>query len=111
MTLVEPIISVQSVSKKYAPVSYRPKLRHEASQMVRNWLRLSTNVSWKGHPFWALKNVSFSVQRGEGVGIIGRNGAGKTTLLRLLSGIMDPTEGQLSVNGRFRYIDWSGCWV
>lgn len=97
----DPIIVVENVSKRYAPLSYRPKLRHEATQMVKGWLGMKTNISWKGEPFWALKNVNFTVERGEAVGIVGRNGAGKTTLLRLLSGIMDPSEGKVEVNGRF----------
>lgn len=97
----DPIIVVENVSKRYAPLSYRPKLRHEAVQMVKSWLGMKSHASWRGEPFWALKNVSFTVRRGEAVGIIGRNGAGKTTLLRLLSGIMDPSEGRVQVSGRF----------
>lgn len=49
--------------------------------------------------FWALKDVTFSIKKGEVVGLVGSNGAGKSTLLKIVSGVMKPTEGSITVNG------------
>jgi len=64
------------------------------------------SVGWPGFPFapkkekWALRDVSFEVQEGESVGIVGNNGAGKSTLLKLLSRITAPTSGKIQIRGR-----------
>jgi ABC-2 type transport system ATP-binding protein len=56
-------------------------------------------LSATGTDYWALRNVSFTVAKGESVGIVGRNGCGKSTLLRLVAGVMLPDEGVIEVNG------------
>lgn len=53
----------------------------------------------KKEEFWALKDVDFHINKGEVVGLIGSNGAGKSTLLKVVSGVMKPTEGKVTVNG------------
>lgn len=53
----------------------------------------------KYEEFWALKDVSFNVKKGEVVGIVGHNGAGKSTILKVISGIMKPTEGTVVTHG------------
>src|SRR5215216_1668164 len=54
----------------------------------------------EGEDFWALKNVSFQIDQGDVVGVVGRNGAGKSTLLKILSRITEPTQGRVRLRGR-----------
>ena len=65
---------------------------------AREWISPSHQ---KYHePFWSLRNVSFTVRRGEFLGIIGENGAGKSTLLKIITGVLKPTEGSYQLNGK-----------
>ena len=52
------------------------------------------------HDFYAVKNVSFEIKKGETVGIIGKNGAGKSTLLKMITGVLTPTEGDIKTQGK-----------
>ncbi len=85
------VIEFQSVSKKYQ--------RHVGQMLLRNHLaRLF--AAQREVPFYALKQVSFTVERGESLAVIGSNGAGKSTLLGLVAGVSKPDEGTVTVNGQ-----------
>ncbi len=80
-------------------VSKRYRIRRESDGVNRSWLSRLASLARK-EDFWALKDVSFEVQRGEALGIIGHNGAGKSTILKLLSRITTPSTGEIMINGR-----------
>ena len=72
---------------------------------LKNYKRINNLKKLQGHNespeiFWANRNISFEVQKGEVLGIIGKNGAGKSTLLKLLSRITQPTEGRIEIHGK-----------
>jgi ABC-type polysaccharide/polyol phosphate transport system ATPase subunit len=96
----EEIIVVEQVSKRFVRNEYRASLRHEAMELVRGIFGRG-DPGPKVTPFYALKDITFSVRAGEAVGIVGRNGSGKTTLLRLLSNITDPTAGMVDVRAPY----------
>lgn len=80
-------------------ISMRYLMTYDRIQSIKEYVVQLLRRKIKYEEFWALKNVSFEVERGEVVGIIGHNGAGKSTLLKVISGILKPTGGTLEVHG------------
>ena len=82
-----------------ANVSMRFNLATEKTESLKEYFVKLVTGKLMFDEFYALKNVSFSVKKGESVGILGANGSGKSTLLKVISGIYPPTEGHVSVQG------------
>jgi lipopolysaccharide transport system ATP-binding protein len=105
-------IRVERLSKRYeigtreAYGSLRDTLRHAAGAPARRlraaFRKGEHGLSYGASTIWALRDVSFDVQQGEVLGLIGRNGAGKSTILKILSRITAPSEGRAAVKGRIR---------
>src|SRR3989440_12521502 len=99
-------LSTHNLSKSYR-IAHQGGLRgyrtlhDELTSLPRRLInRLRGNGRSTSELFWALRDVSFDVKRGEALGIIGHNGAGKSTILKLLSSITAPTSGEITINGR-----------
>ncbi|MFL0163862.1 ABC transporter ATP-binding protein [Candidatus Clostridium helianthi] len=75
------------------------KMSYDRIKSIKEYLMSFIKGKLKYEEFHALKNVSFEVNKGEVVGIIGRNGAGKSTILKVISGILKPTKGAITVDG------------
>lgn len=97
-TTAHPVISVDQISKIY-PLYARPsdRLKQSLWYALPNFLRDKDREFYQ--EFWALQDVSFEVNRGETIGIIGRNGSGKSTLLQIIAGTLTPTHGEVQVSG------------
>lgn len=88
------LLAVNNVGKAYRAY------RSEWQRMAR-WFYLPVKASQE---HWVLKHISFNIEAGEAIGIVGQNGAGKSTLLKMITGTLQPTEGVVQVNGRIAAI-------
>lgn len=94
------VLRVEGVSKRFSRGELHDSLRDLLPALARRVTGRRRTSQPSAAEFWALKDVSFEVARGEAFGIIGSNGAGKSTILKLVTGVMKPTTGKIDVRGR-----------
>jgi lipopolysaccharide transport system ATP-binding protein len=90
--LSDPIVKAENLGKCF-------EIYNKPQDRVKQFFATKNTKHYR--EFWALKNASFTIERGEAVGIIGKNGSGKSTLLQLICGTLSPTHGRITTNGRF----------
>ena len=93
------LVDVQNVSKKYCRQLHR-SLRYGVMDLAREGLGISASSKLRPGEFFAVKNASFRVHRGEAVQLMGPNGAGKTTMMKMLNGLLKPNSGRIRLRGR-----------
>ncbi len=81
-------------------VSMRFNLSTEKVDNIKEYIIKLVKNQLMFQEFWALRDISFKVEKGDRVGIMGMNGAGKSTLLKIISGVMKPSEGSVTVRGK-----------
>ena len=105
---MEPIIEIKGIGKKYNIAHQKGgyiALRDILANVFRNPFKFAKSKAKKmvglstQEDFWALRDVSLNINRGDVIGVIGKNGSGKSTLLKILTGITPPTEGEIIMRG------------
>lgn len=92
-------VAVEGVSKKFSR-SLKRSFVYGAWDIARALLRSGESATLRASEFWAVQDVSFTLRRGQSIGVIGPNGSGKTTLMRMIAGVLRPTLGAIRVQGR-----------
>src|SRR5665647_90120 len=94
------LIDVQNVSKRFCK-DLKRSMRYGFMDSLRAIAgQDATATDLRKDEFWAVKDVSFQLRRGECIGLIGHNGAGKSTLLKILNGLINPDQGSITVRGK-----------
>ncbi|PKQ46709.1 ABC transporter ATP-binding protein [Confluentibacter flavum] len=95
----EVLVNVEGVSKKFCK-DLKTSLWYGVKDLVSNVYGNKNERALRNKEFWAVKDVSFQLRRGECLGLIGHNGAGKSTLLKILNGLLMPDAGKVTIKGR-----------
>jgi len=95
----EVLVKVEGLSKKFCK-DLKTSLWYGVKDLVSGITGSQANRELRDKEFWAIKDISFELRRGECLGLIGHNGAGKSTLLKILNGLINPDEGSVTMRGR-----------
>ncbi len=96
----EILVEVQNVSKRFCK-DFKRSIRYGFTDSMRALRGKNMDATaLRKDEFWAVKDISFQLRRGECLGLIGHNGAGKSTLLKMLNGLITPDHGKIVIRGK-----------